>query len=53
MSGKLASYAKKARRRNACGLLNTHGNSQIHMDTGYRLFACNMCFAKNDTASVR
>lgn len=53
MSGKLAFYAKKARRRNACGLFNTHGNCQIHMDTGYRLFARNMCFAKNDTASVR
>lgn len=53
MSGKLASYAKKARRRNACGLLNIHGNCQIHMDTAYRLFACNLCFAKNDTVSVR
>ena len=49
MSGKLAFDAKKARRRNACGLFNTHGNSQIHMDTGYRLFACNMCFASKAT----
>lgn len=49
MSGKLVSYAKKARRRNACGLFNTHSNSQIHMDTGYRLFACNMCFASKAT----
>lgn len=32
MSGKLVSYAKKARRRNACGLFNTHSNSQIHME---------------------
>lgn len=49
MSGKLASYAKKARRRNACGLLNIHGNCQIHMDTAYRLFACNLCFASKAT----
>lgn len=49
MSGKLVSYAKKARRRNACGLFNTHSNSQIHMDTAYRLFACNLCFASKAT----
>lgn len=49
MSDKLAFYAKKARRRNACGLFNTHGNCQIHMDTGYRLFARNMCFASKAT----
>ena len=53
MSGKFEFCAKKARKRCACGLLNTHGNFQIRMDTGYRLFACDMCFAKNDTASVR